>query len=91
MLSKIKRKEKLKDLTYTQLKILNNKEHNILFSLRFRCSPSKMNYKKMYKYDLKCIFGCKSDKNQRHQEHFLKNMLDYFESFPEFCFFCRRK
>ena len=65
---------KLNDLTYTQLKIqpylssklFNNKERKLLFSLRSRCYLSKMNFKKMYKYDLKCIFGCNSDEDQRH-------------------------
>ena len=65
---------KLEDVKYNKFKIqnylvdkrLNNEERNLLYSLRSRCFPVKLNLKKMHKNDLKCRFQCNSDEDQKH-------------------------
>ena len=65
---------KLNEVTYEKLTIqpyltsrkFNNKERNLLYALRSRCHASKLNFRKMYKNDLKCTFGCPDPEDQRH-------------------------
>ena len=42
------------------------KERELLYSLRSRSHEAKVNYRKMNKNSLKCIFDCPSDEDQRH-------------------------
>ena len=71
---KEKSKKKMKDLTYKSLSIqpyLNSNnftksEKNLLFSLRSKCYNAKMNFKKLYRGDLKCVFKCNEEETQFH-------------------------
>ena len=51
---------------YLTSTLFNSKERNLLYSLRSRCHPSKANFKKLFKSDLNCSFGCNSIEDQRH-------------------------
>jgi hypothetical protein len=71
---KEKSKKKLKSLEYTVLKIqpylisdkISSKQIKLLYSLRSKCYSAKMNFKKMHKGDLKCIFHCNAEETQYH-------------------------
>ena len=62
------------NLKYSKLSIqpymVNNSfSHNeikLLFSLRSNCYAAKMNFKKMNKGNLKCIFNCDNNETQLH-------------------------
>jgi hypothetical protein len=56
----------LKTQEYLKSKNFNSEERNLLYSLRSRSHPSKMNYRKMYSGNLKCSLGCQEDENQGH-------------------------
>lgn len=65
---------KLDNVNYTRFKIqpylvhknFNNEEKNLLYSLKSRCYPAKINFKKMFQHNLKCRFGCNIDEDQQH-------------------------
>ena len=67
-------KKKLKNLNYKdfgmQPYLNSNKfstsEKQLLFSLRSKCYPAKMNFKKLNKRDLKCVFKCDEEETQNH-------------------------
>ena len=67
-------KKKLKNLNYKdfgmQPYLNSNKfstsEKQLLFSLRSKCYPAKMNFKKLNKRDLKCVFKCDEEETQSH-------------------------
>jgi hypothetical protein len=68
------KRSKLNEIEYKEFGIqnylinsqFNNKEQNLLYTLRSRCYDSKNNFKKMNKHNIKCIFGCNSLEDQRH-------------------------
>ena len=41
-------------------------EKQLLFSLRSKCYPAKMNFRKQYKGNLKCSFQCLDQETQTH-------------------------
>ena len=65
---------KIKDINYDSLKIqdyltspnFNPKERNLLYSLRSRAHPARINYRKMNSSNLKCSLGCQEDEDQYH-------------------------
>ena len=65
---------KIVDIRYDTLKIqeylknknFNSEERYLLYSLRSRSHPSKLNYRKMNSGDLRCSLGCLDDENQGH-------------------------
>ena len=71
---KEKSKKKMHQLKYNSLHIqcymtdssFTHNEIKLLFSLRSNCYPAKMNFKKMYKGDLKCFFLCDEEETQVH-------------------------
>ena len=64
----------MKDVHYQKLEMqsylkngrFNQEEIKLLFSLRSKSYPAKINYKKINKGNLKCTFQCKSDETQEH-------------------------
>ena len=58
--------EKLTKQPYLTSRKFNNKERNLLYAIRSRCHASKANFRKMYKNDLQCTFGCQETEDQRH-------------------------
>ena len=74
MIKEQKGLSKIKDINYDSLKIqdyltspnFNPKERNLLYSLRSRAHPAKINYRKMNSSNLKCSLGCQEDENQYH-------------------------
>ena len=66
--------KKLGNLQYTDLSIqpymvstkISMEEKQILFSLRSKCYPAKMNFRKQYKRNLKCSFQCPDEETQTH-------------------------
>ena len=73
-LSQKQGKKKLDDIKYDCFSIqpylksaeFSVKERELLYSLRSRSHEAKINYRKMNKNRLKCIFQCTSDEDQRH-------------------------
>ena len=73
-LSQKEGKKKLDDIKYDCFSIqpylksaeFSVKERELLYSLRSRSHEAKINYRKMNKNSLKCIFQCPSDEDQRH-------------------------
>ena len=71
---KEKSKKKLKSLEYTSLNIqpylisekFSSKQIKLLYSLRSKCYSAKINFKKMHKGDLICIFHCNVEETQYH-------------------------
>ena len=67
-------KKKLESLKYEDLQMqeylinssFNTAEIKLLISLRSKCYPSKMNFKKLNKGNLKCIFNCNQVETQTH-------------------------
>jgi hypothetical protein len=67
-------KKKMRGLEYKEFKmqpymntsVFSTHEINLLFSLRSKCYPAKMNFKKLHRGDLKCIFKCDEDESQFH-------------------------
>ena len=65
---------KIKDIRYDSLKIqdylispdFNPKERNLLYALRSRSHPAKLNYRKMNSSNLLCSLGCQEDEDQTH-------------------------
>ena len=65
---------KLNDLSYSELKVqpyltsnmITNEQKQLLYKLRSKCHESKMNFRKMHKNNLKCVFGCSQDEDQKH-------------------------
>ena len=51
---------------YLNTSIFNKHEIQLLFSLRSKCYPAKMNFKKLHRGDLKCIFKCDVEETQLH-------------------------
>ena len=58
--------EALKIQPYLQSKLLNIKEKELLYSLRSHCHMSKFNFKKLFKNNINCRFGCKETEDQIH-------------------------
>ena len=71
---KQKCEKKLGNLKYTDLSIqpyivsnrISIEEKQLLFSLRSKCYPAKMNFRKQYKGNLKCSFQCPDEETQSH-------------------------
>ena len=67
-------KKKLADLHYKKFEIqpymissqFNLQEIKLLFSLRSKCYPAKMNFTKLNRGNLKCSFQCNSNETQDH-------------------------
>ena len=67
-------KSKMKDLVYKDFKIqpymntntFSTHEINLLFSLRSKCYPAKMNFKKLHRGDLNCSLKCDVQETQFH-------------------------
>ena len=65
---------KIKDIRYDSLKTqdylksqdFNPKERNLLYSLRSRSHPAKLNYRKMNSANLICSLGCQEEEDQIH-------------------------
>ena len=68
------RHSKLNEITYSELRIqpylvdnrFTKEERDLMISLRSRCHDSKNNFKKLYKNDIYCRYGCKSIESQIH-------------------------
>ena len=66
---------KLNDITYSELKVqpyltldlLNNGQKELLYKLRSKCHESKLNFYKMHKNNLKCVFGCSKNGDQENE------------------------
>ena len=64
----------MKDLVYKDFKMqpymntntFSTHEINLLFSLRSKCYPAKMNFRKMHRGDLKCSLKCDVQETQCH-------------------------
>ena len=71
---KEKSKKKMKDLNYTKLEIqpymtngqFSLKQIKLLFALRSKCYPAKLNFRKMNKGNLMCRLGCYQEESQTH-------------------------
>ena len=71
---KQKSKKKMKALEYRTLGIqpyitsskFSLKQIKLLYALRSNCYAAKINFKKMNRGDLKCIFLCEQDETQPH-------------------------
>ena len=67
-------KSKMRYLVYKEFKMqpymntstFNTQEINMLFSLRSKCYPAKINFKKMHRGDLKCSLKCDVQETQFH-------------------------
>ena len=67
-------KKKLEEIKYESFSIkpylksaeFSMKERELLYFLRSRSHEAKINYRKMNKNSLRCIFECPSDEDQRH-------------------------
>ena len=65
---------KLNGITYSELKVqpylttdlLNNGQKELLYKLRSKCHESKLNFYKINKNNLKCVFGCSKNEDQKH-------------------------
>ena len=63
--------KKLDNISYPSFQIqpyitssnFNNKERELLYLLRSHCYKSKINFKKLHRNDLVCIFGCSDVEN----------------------------
>ena len=73
----LKKKEthsKLDDICYSELNLqsylkdqrFSKEERELMVSLRSRCHKSKVNFRKLYKKDLLCRYGCQSPESQIH-------------------------
>ena len=68
------RHSKMNELSYSELRIqpylidkrFTKEERDLLISLRSRCHDSKNNFKKLYKNDIYCRYGCQTIENQIH-------------------------
>ena len=58
--------EDLKIQPYITSKLFNQKERQLLYLMRSQCHNSKNNFKKMYRNDIKCSFGCNAVEDQIH-------------------------
>ena len=57
---------KLEFQQYLGSKLLTNKEKTLLYLLRSRCYDAKSNFKKLFKNQLNCRFGCLAQEDQAH-------------------------
>ena len=57
---------KLEFQQYLGSKLLTNKEKTLLYLLRSRCHDAKSNFKKLFKNNLNCRFGCLAQEDQAH-------------------------
>ena len=65
---------KLNDITYKKFQLqpylssqkLNNLNKELLYKLRSKCHESKMNFRKLHRNNLNCVFGCLSNEDQVH-------------------------
>ena len=73
---KIKEKHsKLDNITYSELKVqpyltdmrFHKEERQLIVLLRSRCHNTKNNFKKLYKNDLLCSYGCQVLEDQIHK------------------------
>ena len=51
---------------FMNCKLINNKHKKLLYLLRSRCFDAKYNFKKLFKNNLKCRFGCLVTEDQNH-------------------------
>ena len=58
--------DKLETQKYLGSKLLTNKEKQLLYLLRSRCYDAKSNFKKIFKNNIKCRFGCLVPEDQAH-------------------------
>ena len=71
---KEKCEKKLKYVKYTKFAIqpyltskkLSMEEKKLLFSLRSKCYPAKMNYRKQFKGNTQCSLKCRTNETQDH-------------------------
>ena len=64
----------MKDLQYNEFKmqpylnsnIFSTSEKQLLFSLRSKSYSAKMNFKKLHKKNLKCVFQCNEEETKCH-------------------------
>jgi hypothetical protein len=65
---------KLNDITYKKVQIqpylitkkISNKNKQLGYKLRSKCHDSKMNFRKLHRNNLNCVFGCISNEDQEH-------------------------
>ena len=65
---------------YLTNKMFNNEEINLLYSMRSRCHPSKLNFRKFHAKNLKCTFGCDSFEDQKHNFQSCNPILSQMKS-----------
>ena len=83
-LQKKEKHTKLDKIEYTQLKLqpylstksITNKQKELLYVLRSKCHGSKINFKKLYRNDLKCVLGCIKNEDQFHVFMQCKPLMD---------------
>ena len=51
---------------YLTTEILTQKQKELLYLLRSKCHSSKMNFRKLHRANLTCIFQCPVNEDQRH-------------------------
>ena len=51
---------------YLQSDIFNHDEKKLFFSLRSMCYPTKMNFNKINRGNLDCVFRCNAPETQTH-------------------------
>ena len=81
------RHSKMNELSYSELRIqpylidnrFTKEERDLMVSLRSRCYDSKNNFKKLYKNDTYCRYGCQSIENQIH---FLTQCIPLSDQIP---------
>ena len=89
-------KKKLKSLEYKSLGIqqymiseqFSLKQIKLLYSLRSKCYPAKLNFKKMNKGDLKCTLLCSQEETQDHIFETcpaIRQKLDFSSSQLKYC------
>ena len=74
LLEKKNQLSKIKDLKYYSFEIqsyltskdFNSSQRNLLYSLRSRMHPAKINFRKMHSNNLECSQGCQGQEDQRH-------------------------
>ena len=52
---------------------LSNKEKTFIYRLRSKCHQSKMNFKRRFRNNFQCTFGCQTDETQVHTLTLLVN------------------
>ena len=51
---------------YLKSNVFTSEERNLLYALRSRMHPAKLNFKKMHSNNLYCSYGCLANEDQRH-------------------------